>query len=173
MLRRFYDELYGSTPAEFPSDFSLSESVQRLADAVHAPLFVLGGEPRVQGSSSERYVSIHRVVPGVRNSFKPVFTGAFHEQAGRVVLRGAYSLDDGVKFFMSAWLILCLLASVAMTKTVFEQGELNFIPLVPLAMVVFGVLFIAAGRARARRDPERISEVIARALRATPPLTLH
>ena len=165
-LRALFDFLYGSRPAQFESDFGLEESVQRLSDAIYAPLFVIGGAPQVRGNASERYVSIHRVVPGVRNSFRPVFTGAFHEHAGRIVLRGGYSLDDATKLFMSLWLGLCLAIAVALTVAVFREGALNFYPLVPLAMLVFGVLLVASGKAASRRDPERIAEVIVRALRA-------
>ena len=165
-LRALYDFLYGSRAAEFASDFGLAESVERLSDAIHAPLFVVGGAPRVRGNASERYVSIHRVVPGVRNSFRPVFTGAFHEHAGRIVLRGAYALDDATKLFMSLWFGLCLAMAVAMTLAVFREGALSFLPFVPLVMIVFGVLLVLSGKAASERDPERIAEVIVRALKA-------
>jgi hypothetical protein len=161
-----YELLYGATPAEFASAYPLAESVQRLSDAVYAPLFVIGGAPQVRGNASERYVSIHRVVPGARNSFRPVFTGAFHEHDGRVVLRGAYSLDDATKLFTTLWLGLCLAMLVAMIAFVFREGALSFVPLVPLALLCFGVFLVWSGKEASRRDPERIAEVIVRALQA-------
>ena len=111
-----FDRLDGSEPAEFPSDFTRADSVQRLAEAVNARLFVVGGAPQVRGSAMERYVSIRRVEPGVHGAFRPVFTGAFHEHDGRVVLRGAYSLDDATKLVASAFLAACLGVAFILAK---------------------------------------------------------
>ena len=163
-----FDRLYGSEPAEFPSDFTLADSVQRLAEAVNARLFVVGGAPQVRGSAMERYVSIRRVEPGVHGAFRPVFTGAFHEHDGRVVLRGAYSLDDATKLVASAFLVACLGVAFILAKAMLDEITLSYLPLLPLALFVAGIALVRAGRNAGRRDEERISEVIARALRATP-----
>jgi len=163
-LRALFDVLYGSTPAAYASDFPLEESVRRLADAVYAPLIDFGHAPRVVGHASERYVSVHRVVPGMKDSFRPVFTGAFHERNGRVFLRGGYALRDAVKLFMSLWLLLCLALTVTTTSMVFEAGAFSLVPLVPLGLFAVGVLWVWNGRANSRKDIALIGEAITRAL---------
>jgi hypothetical protein len=171
---RLYERFYGGQRAEFRSDFALAESVQRLSEAVHATLFVVGGAPLVRGSAAERFVSVRRVVPGARNVFAPVFTGAFHEHDGRVVLRGSYSLDDATKLFVNAFLVACVLVAFLLMRAMLDEAALSYAPLFPLAMFAAGVALVRRAAHAGRRDAERISEVIARALRATPSLAaLH
>ena len=170
----WYERLYGSEPAEFASDFALAESVQRLSEAVYAPLFVVGGAPQVRGSAMERYVSIRQVASGLGSVFRPVFTGAFHERDGRVVLSGAYSLDDATKLVVNIFLAACLLVAFVLLKAMLDEAALGFAPLFPLAMFAAGIALVRVGRNANRRDQGRISEVISRALRASPSLvTLH
>jgi hypothetical protein len=74
MLRWLKNLLFESTPAEFRSDYSLDESVQRLA-AVTSRWALSLSQTQAVGKVSPDKVRLQRVIPMVRNSFKPFFTG--------------------------------------------------------------------------------------------------
>src|SRR5688572_18350389 len=89
--------LFGSIPAEFPSEYSLEESVERLQAVVKklAGLAVLVSDQAV-GRVAPENVHITRV--GFNAGLMgPAFQGHFHQDTDRIVLRGAFSVPLGVK----------------------------------------------------------------------------
>ena len=101
--------LYGSTPAEFKSSFSVDESVARLKSASKSSVFQALTSQEAVGRVSGSYVRLQRVIPFVGNSFKPFFFASFHQMDGPVVLSGKFTMHWGVKAFLSVWFGFCLL----------------------------------------------------------------
>src|SRR5207342_3869560 len=104
MAGPLYELFSRGAELEFESDYSLSESVERLQELSRAL------SPAIRGTVAETYVSIHRADPPLRQDFRPWFFGRFLIRDGRVVLRGGYSMHDGAKVFLVLWLAGCTCA---------------------------------------------------------------
>ena len=89
--------LYESTPAEFVSAHGLTESVARLRAATQRSAFAMLAETTAVGRVSEGSVSLQRVIPLVRNSFKPLFIGHFEQRQGVTILCGRFTMHSFVK----------------------------------------------------------------------------
>jgi hypothetical protein len=165
MLRWLKNLLFESTPAEFRSDYSLDESVQRLA-AVTSRWGLSLSQTQAVGKVSADKVRLQRVIPMVRNSFKPFFTGHFETRDGRTVLTGHFAIPTAARIFMVIWLAMATLFSVA-----FLAGDLRSANGTPASLPLFAFLFPAAGiglivlgKWFARNDVAWLSDVMTRAL---------
>jgi hypothetical protein len=154
-----YNLFSAGDQVEFESDYSLAESVQRLQDVTR----VLS--PAIRGRVAETYVSIHRPGPPVWQEVRPWFFGRFHERNGRVVLRGGYSMHDGIKVFMAVWLLGCTIALWLSIRPAIVGESSIFLPLVPLGLLAGAVLTLWFGQRMTRDDPAWISDVITRTLK--------
>ena len=113
MIRWFLDLLYGSVSAEWESAYPLEESVARLRAVTLRSVFSALAEPAAVGTVSESGVKLQRVIPMVRNSFKPFFLGQFVKRGERVFLTGRFTMLLITKIFMSLWFGLLAFVSVA------------------------------------------------------------
>jgi hypothetical protein len=77
------DILYGSRPAEFVSHYSLQESVEKLRAVTARSMFPSLTKQSAVGTVAEHKVRLQRVIPMVRNSFKPFFFGHFEFGTGK------------------------------------------------------------------------------------------
>src|SRR5437868_10832430 len=103
MIRWLWNLLYGAEAKDFVSSFGLEESVRRLAASTGRSLFSFPATQMAVGEVSASKVSLQRVVPMVRNGFKPYFIGNFLNEDGRVVLKGRFTMSRYTKAFMSLW----------------------------------------------------------------------
>jgi len=83
MIRRFFNLLYGSTPAEFESGLTLEESIQRLSKVTRRSVFSTLTREAAVGKVSQDRVSLLRFTPVLGNAFKPTFIGQFRFNTGR------------------------------------------------------------------------------------------
>ena len=170
-MRWFLSFLYGSTPAEFESEFGLAESVQRLAGATRrTPFAYFLPQQSAAGRVTTGCVSLQRIIPFVGNSFKPYFRGSFVEDGGRVRLRGRFTMHPLVKLFQSCW--FGFVAIWVLVVTVITIGALLtgkpgiwWPPFAGAGMFLFGVGLVALGKWFARNDIRWLSAVIQDALR--------
>ena len=109
MVRSLLDLIYGKRPADFPSAFSLDESVKRLAAATERSVFKAFSKEAAVGQVSRDRVSLQRVIPLVGNSFKPYYVGMFRETGGQVTLTGHFTMHSLAKAFLTFWFGFCLL----------------------------------------------------------------
>jgi hypothetical protein len=174
MLRWLQNLLFESTPAEFRSDYSIAESVQRLT-AVTSRWAVSLSQTQAVGKVSPDKVRLQRVIPMVRNSFKPCFTGHFETRDGRTVLTGHFAIPMSARIFMVIWLAMATLFTVA-----FLAGDLRSPNGTPASLPLFGLLFPAAGiglivlgKWFARNDVAWLSDVMTRALTTPSDITLQ
>jgi len=168
MIRRLLNFLYGSDPVEWESAYGLDESVERLRAATKKSAFSALAEPAAVGTVTQSKVKLQRVIPMVRNSFKPFFIGQFVVRGHRVFLVGRFTLLGLVKIFMSFWFgFLGIFAVVAVAQTAFgtapESQTLAFV-LGPIAMGAFGVGLVAFGKWLARNDTAWLTDVVQRAI---------
>jgi hypothetical protein len=164
MLRQLFDLLYGSVPAQWECAYGLDESVARLRAATRKSLFSVLAEPAAVGKVTEMRVSLQRVIPMVRNSFKPFFFGQFVTREGRVFLTGRFTMHGTVKVFMSFWfgfLALTVIGSVAAALVApAGRGPGLLFLLFPLGMCGFGIGLVRFGTWLARNDMQWLTDVI-------------
>jgi hypothetical protein len=166
MFRWFVRLLHDSTPAEFPSAYGLAESVERLSAVTKRSAFSALGETTAVGKVSERVVRLQRVIPMVRNSFKPFFIGRFEVRGEVTVLIGKFTMLPLVTVFMSIWFgMCCLFAGALLLGGVKPQSpNATFFLLQPFLMIAGGIALVAAGKWFARNDAAWLSALIASAL---------
>jgi hypothetical protein len=164
MIRQLFDLLYGSVPAQWECAYGLDESVARLRAATRKSVFSMLTEPAAVGKVTELRVSLQRVIPMVRNSFKPFFFGQFVTRDGRVFLTGRFTMHVMVKVFMSFWfgfLALAVIGSVASALLAPAGRGPGFLFLVfPLGMCAFGLGLVRFGTWLARNDVQWLTDVI-------------
>jgi hypothetical protein len=164
MIPRLLNFLYGSDPVEWECAYGLDESVERLRAATKKSSFSVLAEPAVVGTVTQSKVKLQRVIPMVRNSFKPFFIGQFVVRGHRVFLVGRFTLPGLVKIFMSCWFgFLGIFAIVAVAQTSFGTAPASqtfALVIGPIAMGAFGVGLVAFGKWLARNDTAWLKEVV-------------
>jgi hypothetical protein len=157
--------LFARSQVTFESDFSISESVERLSAATRRPSFAAFLEQTAMGKVDAKRVRLVRVIPYVRNSFKPVFTGAFEESGGGTVLRGSFGMQGVVKVFMSCWFgALAAFALLIAWQAVKDRPDAWKGVLFCAGMGLVGAGLVALGKWLARNDEAWLSAVIRAAL---------
>jgi len=116
MIRWFYDLLYGTTPAQFHSPYSIDEAVALLSNKVNRT----PGHGAV-GTVTAQRVELTRERVFSRNSGRAVFTGTFETEHGRTVLKGQFGMTVTATLSMSFVMGLVLLFTVVATIKVVEQ----------------------------------------------------
>jgi len=167
VFRWFYDLLYERVPAEFKSAFSLEESIGRLRSATRRSSFSVLAAQAAVGRVTESKVSLQRVIPMVRNSFKPFFIGRFELRGGDTYLVGDFTAPPFTKIFMSIWFgILLLIALAMLTVFLANPGPFGFAAVGPFGMIVAGIIFLRIGKWFSRNDAAWLSRFISTALSA-------
>jgi len=172
-LRRLWEFVFVSVPARFPSDFSVSQSVERLRAHTKRTIFSALFRQAAVGPVSESRVRLQRVIPMFGNSFKPIYVGAFTLRQGRVVLDGRFTTFRSAKAFMCIWfsigLTIVAITVVGALKAIVEhrlsdQPALLLAPLGPLAFLLVGVGFVRGCWWLSRGDIPYLTAVIEAAL---------
>jgi hypothetical protein len=162
MLRWIADLWWNSTPAEFESSFGLNESVERLTAATRRSMFSSLSQQEAVGKVTEMHVSLQRVIPLVRNSFKPFYRGHFIERNEKVILSGKFTMHWLAKVFLTFWF------GGAACFTLFTLATIShasmFLPLCGLGMMSAGVGLVALSKWFARNDAAWLSDIIRGAL---------
>ncbi len=158
--------LFGSIPAEFTSDFSMEESVERLRAVVKRSIFQALFEEAGVGKVTANRVSLQRVIPMVGNSFKPFFIGSFRTRGQRVVLSGRFTVLPLVKVFMAFWFgdlgLMIVVAGIPLLIAGNPNGALAFLFLLGFTALGYGM--VRLGQWFARNDLAWLSALIRRAL---------
>jgi hypothetical protein len=171
MIRPLLDLLYGSVAVEWESAYGLEESVARLRAVTKKSAFSVLAEPAAVGTVTQAKVKLQRVLPMVRNSFKPFLIGQFVARGERVFLVGRFTMLGVVKIFMSFWFgCLGIFTIVAIVQAPFhpsaKSGNVALV-LGPLAMGAFGVGLVGFGKWLARKDAEWLRAVVQQAISKT------
>jgi hypothetical protein len=166
MFQWLWRLLFESTPAEFRSAFGLAESVERLRAATKRSAFSSLAETAAVGKVSQEGVRLQRVIPMIRNSFKPFFVGRFEVRDGVTVLSGRFTMALFAKIFMSFWfgMLLAIGGGIWVGTSHSANTAPRLFLLQPFLMVAFGVVLIAVGKWFARNDVAWLSSVIEGAL---------
>ena len=152
--------LYGSTPAEFKSEFDLSESVERLRAATKRSALGVLAQQAAAGRVSESRVRLQRVIPMFGNSFKPFFIGRFEQRGGGVFLAGRFTMLFLAKAFMTVWFgLLLIFALMSVTLAPAKQGNTVAMLLGALGMFGAGIALVAVGKWFARNDVVWLSKL--------------
>ena len=166
MFQWFWRLLFESNPAEFRSAYALAESVDRLRAATRRSAFSALSETAAVGKVTEEGVRLQRVIPMMRNSFKPFFIGRFEVHDGVTVLTGRFTMHLFAKVFMIFW--FAMLLSIGSGIWLGTTHSVKTVPPLfvfqPFLMVGFGVALVAAGKWFARNDVAWLSRVIEGAL---------
>ena len=166
MTQRLKGLLYESTPVEFRSAYGIAESVQRLQAATKRSAFSAMGDAAAVGKVSSSSVRLQRVIPMVRNGFKPFFTGHFLIRDGVTVLTGQFGMSKATKIFMTVWLGIVAFAAISMLLASFTTKPASppWVGAMPLLMVFAGLGLVALGKWFGRNDAAWLSGVISQAL---------
>ena len=171
VIRWLANLLYGSVPAEFPSAFTMQESVDRLKGSIeYYPGFLIAIKEAATGTVSENKVSLSRERPMFRNSFKPFFVGRFEFREGRVVLVGRFTMHFFVKAFMTFWLGFCLYWTAMAAFTIAQrEPSYSWVSLGGIGLLGIGVAFVRVAQFLSSDDVTWLSALIARALSGANP----
>jgi hypothetical protein len=152
----------------------LPESVARLRACTKRSVFSSLFHQAAVGPVSESQVRLQRLIPFFGNSFKPIFVGAFHQDNGRVVLEGRFTMFLFSKVFMTVWLTLALvstiLAAIGVLRPVqdglgnLDGGRMTLVPLIGIGFFFFGILFVRGCWWLSRNDMTYLTSVIQAAL---------
>jgi len=172
LVRQLFDIVYGSVPVEFESACSLEESVQHLSAATRRSVFRALTTEAAVGKVSAQRVSLQRVIPFLGNSFKPFFVGKFHNNDGRIILIGQFTMLWFTKAFMTFWLGFCalwtMLATVIAILTLIGRlpGEATvwILPLAGAGMFAMGIAFLTFAKRLSAKDIPWLTRVIQDAL---------
>ena len=172
MIRDLLSFLWDGLPARFDSDYDLPESLRRLTLAsVHAG----AGDalyPVAEGVVSADHVRLMRVVAGERSGVPSVFSGAFRQHGGRVVLEGRFALHAFVRTVVALIGGFSVLAMFMVGAALQEDAaRLWWTPGIPLGLAAFGLALVAAGRDQAKADATWLSRQIRGALTASDSLS--
>ena len=176
LLGQFKDLVYGSSPVEFESMFSLEESVSHLRSATRRSMFSTLAREAAVGPVSVGRVRLQHVKPFFANSLKPFFIGRFRDVNGHVVLTGRFTMLWFVKAFLTFWFGFCalwtILAAVLAVITAIgsRAGDptIWIFPFVGFGMFAIGVGFVSFARKLSEKDVDYLSRVIRGALSPTP-----
>ena len=160
--------LYGSEPVSFESSLPLHEAVRRLAEVVEPWYQFRPFEARAVGTVNTSRVVFRRVVPFVRNSFKPEFRGAFQVRSGTTLLVGAFSMSPFAKAFLTFWFGFCVLWSALAAVAVARDPKEWLFPLFGLGMLCAGRAIVWLGQRLACKDQQWLSELILKAIAGRP-----
>jgi hypothetical protein len=165
MVSWFLNLLYGAIPAQFQSQYSVSESVTRLASVVKPSIFQSFSGECVVGKVTETKVSIQRVIPFIGNSWKPFFIGSFEPLGTGSVLRGQFMFSIWTRVFMSVWFGFITFWTVLATTTVLTKSPSDlWFPLFGVGMIGAGIAMVLSGKWFARNDAAWLAQVISNAL---------
>jgi hypothetical protein len=155
----------GTSVVEFTSDYSLEESVKRLAGIVKKSVFSALTRQELVGKVSSDRVSLQRVIPFFGNSFKPFFIGTFQIKEGKVILSGNFTINRFVKSFLALWFGFCILWTLIAISTFFgEKPESGLMSFAGLGMLLAGFGIVRFGQWISRGDIAWISKRISEAL---------
>lgn len=175
MIARFFRNLFGNVPVEFPSAFPLEDSVRRLREQTKRPEFLSLPRQSAVGRVTTNEVRLRRVTPSLVNPFKPIFAGRFFIKDGQVILGGRFTMFLFSKLFVTAWFTILAIASViALLNEVGLAGFQADVPperllavlfiFMPVGFFLVGGLFIKFCWSLSRRDIQYIEAVITAAL---------
>ena len=110
-------------------------------------------------------VRLRRMIPFVKNAFKPIYIGEFREINARVVPKGQFTMHGWAKAFMTFWLGFCRLSTVlAIVLLWVRDPNSGWFPFAGMGMFTAGVAFVALCKRIARNDAPWLSKVIQDAL---------
>ncbi|WP_063573991.1 MULTISPECIES: hypothetical protein [Luteibacter] len=140
--------LFGDSPAAFPTDLSLDESIRRLSSVVEKDGFLSGlrtheGQ-RVFGSVTQRRVRLTWVTPFVSNVYRPRFVGRFVAVGDKTVLVGKF----GVLPVVRAWACVFAMAGMLGAGIVASQANPGLYPRLVLLLVAIGVSMVGFAAVR-------------------------
>jgi hypothetical protein len=143
----------------------MAQSVERLKAATRRSVFSAMAKQEAVGTVEQSRVSLQRVIPLVRNSFKPFFRGRFIEKDGRVLLVGRFAMHPLAKAFMTFWFAaLGLFVLLTCVQAARHPQNNPFAPLFAIGMIAAGIALVRAGKWFARNDAAWLSDVIRGAL---------
>lgn len=106
-------------------------------------------------------------VAGTRNSFKPLFFGAFHKTAQGCELQGSYRMPTLVVFFVLFWLGFCVLWTGLSAVLAWQINPSKIVIALPgLLMFALGIGLARMGQSMARGDQAVLSRAIVQALKS-------
>jgi len=173
MLRSFTDFVCGNESLAFESDFSLHESMRRLAAEMKPPLFDLRPvislrTSVVVGKVAEEQVSLWCETMLMHNAFRPMFLGRFQTFDRRVILIGKMVGRDGMDHLaVGALLVIGLISTVGTVLELMKGSDNPALWLMPFAGVlpfVFVLGGVRLGRWLSSGDEDWILAAIRSAL---------
>jgi hypothetical protein len=165
MFRHCVNLFYGKVPIQFVSQYSVEESVARLSAVVKPSILCAVMEQCAVGSVTQKEVCIQRVIPFIRNSWKPYFYGSFMMVGDAVILKGVFSYSKSMQVVMTLWFGFLILWILTASITALSKSPSDFLPMqFGFVMLLFGITIVSLGKCFARNDIVWLSRVITKAL---------
>jgi hypothetical protein len=169
MFHLLHELIFGNETVRFESRYALQESVRRLNAAITPPpaslTITLLGLPNehVEGAATVQHVWISRTT-GKNESLRPLFTGSFGMENGRVFLAGEYALPVATRWFLAV-VFGALFSATGVLAALALWGNVEFIaPLYSLGIIGLLMLALALNRLLGRSDMSTINELVRKTL---------
>lgn len=164
-MNKLISIIFGSETLELVFDVPIDVAVERLRSEVSRTTLSRFTSQRMVGSVSEKRTYIHRVIPMVQNSFKPIFIGSFSEKNNKTILSGILRLHRFTQVFVAIWLgFIAIWTIVACIGAVAKPSEAWFFPLAGLFMFGVGLILLSLGQWFARNDKSWLENAINNAI---------
>ncbi len=164
-MNKFGQLIYGSESLELSFEVTIDKAVERLGQKVSRTFLSRLTSQGMVGFASIENTRIERVLPFLRNSFKPVFVGSFRTVGDQTVLSGVLRLHRSVQVFMTFWFGFIALQVIAAPFTASAYPDEAWqVPLVGVLMFAFGIGLLKSGKRFSRNDKQWLVENITSAI---------
>jgi xanthosine utilization system XapX-like protein len=161
---RTWQSIYPETTVQFDSRYDLQASIRRVAERTQPSVLRTLIREAAVGRVDAAEVRLRRYSPWFRNDFAPCFVGAFEIAAGHLVLRGCFRASGWTGAFLTSWLGLGTMRTLAATMAAVRGPAPWTLPLVGLLMLAFGLVLVTLGRRFGSADVEWLTRVVQHAL---------
>ncbi len=168
IMKKISEFLYRTEQVELTFDVPIEEAIKRLDANVGNSVFSHLTSEGMVGSVSRDTVKIHRVIPMMKNSFKPMLIGSFSTLGGRTILSGVFRMHRLVQVFMTFWFgVLAFSVLTEGASILVNPSDAWPAPLVGFMMIAFGVGLVKIGKWLSRNDKEWLKERVSASINQT------
>ena len=163
-MKKLWFFLYGTENFKLEFDIPIDQAVENLKSKVSPSFFSRFGFERMVGYVSSDCVKVQRIVPMMKNSFKPVFVASFSVEGNKTILSGFFRFHRFVQIFMTFWFCFVSLWTLMASLTLVDDPSAWILLFVSALMFSFGIGLVTLGKWFARNDQNWLKDNVCHAI---------